>query len=118
MTYMRLGNSLSGFFSLLSLFFGDESDWAVAFLFSLIRNLFILIKNLSAECVSALLDSFCFRKIERGVHFNSTWLFLVPSLNVRTPKFCLNLEAFFGRKLNCLNREEVENRGTTVIANC
>ena len=44
---MRLGNSRSGFF-FPSLFKG-ESDWAVAFLF--------LVRNLSAECVSALFGS-------------------------------------------------------------
>ncbi len=39
---MTLGNTPSGVFSLLSLFRGGESGWAVAFLFSLRRNLSIV----------------------------------------------------------------------------
>ena len=92
---MRLGNSPSGFFSLLSLFFGGESGWAVAFLFSLIRNLFVLLRNLSAECVSAQLGSFCSCEIERRVHFNSTQSFSIPMWRVRTPKFGSNSKAFY-----------------------
>ena len=83
------------------------------------RNLFVLLRNLSAECVSAPLGSFCSCEIEHGVRFDSTWFFLVPSSNVQTPKFCTNSEAFlaqiFYRKPNCSNRKEVENRGTTMV---